>query len=128
MAASPKKRILIVDDEPFIVEAVAFALHRAGYDCLEAYDGDEALRKARSEKPDLILLDIMLPRMNGYQVCRLLKFDEEYRNIPIIMLTARTQERDRVLGRETGADAYVTKPFEMDDLLGLIAKLLAPPA
>lgn len=126
MAETAKKRILIVDDEPSIVETVKFALERSGYACCEAYDGAEGLAKAREEAPDLILLDIMLPKMNGYQVCRVLKFDEKYRHIPVIMLTARTQERDRVLAADTGADAYLTKPFEISELLLLIARHLAP--
>jgi DNA-binding response OmpR family regulator len=120
--------ILIVDDEPFIVETVRFALEQAGYACLAAFDGEEALRIARAENPGLILLDIMLPKLNGFQVCRLLKFDERYRHIPIVMLTARTQERDRLLGREIGADGYVTKPFDLPELLRVIARHLPPPA
>lgn len=119
-----KKRILIVDDEPFIVETVKFSLEQVGFECLEAYDGIEAVKKTREEMPDLILLDIMLPKMNGYKVCRLLKFDEKFKHIPIIMLTARTQEKDRAIGIETGADEYVTKPFEIDDLVKLVKKYL----
>lgn len=121
-------RILIVDDEPFIVEMVRFALEQAGYGCLVAYDGEEAIRIAREENPGLILLDIMLPRLNGFQICRLLKFDERYRHIPIVMLTARTQARDRLLGKETGADEYIVKPFDLPDLLRVVARHLPPPA
>jgi len=117
-------RILVVDDEPFIVETLRFALEKAGYVCLVAYDGEEALRIAREENPDLIVLDIMLPKLNGFQVCRMLKFDERYRHIPIVMLTARAQERDRLLGKETGADDYLTKPFEFPELLRVIARHL----
>ncbi len=120
--------VLIVDDEPFIVETVRFALEQAGYACLLAYDGEEAMRIARAQNPGLILLDIMLPKLNGFQICRLLKFDEKYRHIPIVMLTARAQERDRLLGTETGADAYVTKPFEIPELLRVIERHLPPPA
>lgn len=120
--------VLIVDDEPFIVETVRFALERAGYSCLVAFDGEEAIRIARSARPGLILLDIMLPKLNGFQVCRLLKFDERYRHIPIVMLTARAQDRDRLLGREIGADAYMTKPFELPDLLREVARHLPAPA
>ena len=123
----PGGRILIVDDEPFIVETLRFALEKAGYGCLVAYDGEEAMSIARSERPDLILLDIMLPKLNGFQICRLLKSDEAYRAIPIIMLTARTQARDRLLGKEIGADEYITKPFELPDLLRVIARYLPPP-
>lgn len=120
-------QVLIVDDEPFIVETVRFALEKAGYGCLVAYDGEEAIKIARTENPGLILLDIMLPKLNGFQICRLLKFDERYRHIPIVMLTARTQARDRLLGKETGADEYVTKPFELPDLVRLVARHLPPP-
>lgn len=117
-----KKRILIVDDEKDIVESIRFKLEHEGFDCLVAYDGEDGLLKARGENPDLILLDIMLPKMDGYKVCRLLKFDENYRNIPIIMLTAKVQEADKLLGKETGADEYVVKPFLMDALLTTIRK------
>lgn len=123
--AAPAGRVLIVDDEPFIVETVRFALEQAGYECLVAADGEEAMRIARSEAPGLILLDIMLPKLNGFQVCRLLKFDERYRHIPIVMLTARTQARDRLLGLETGADEYLTKPFELPELIRVIGRHLA---
>ena len=112
-----KKRILIVDDEKDIVESVQFKLEFEGFECLVAYDGEEALLKARRENPDLILLDIMLPKMNGYQVCRFLKSEEQHKHIPIIMLTAKAQESDKFWGMETGADDYVTKPFELEKLI-----------
>ena len=117
-----KKRILIVDDEKDIVETIQFRLELEGLECLVAYDGEEALLKAKREKPDLILLDIMLPKINGYKIARLLKFDELYKHIPIIMLTARTQQTDIKIGEETGADEYVTKPFDMDMLVALVKK------
>jgi len=119
-----KKRILIVDDEKDIVETTQFRLELEGLECLAAYDGEEALVKAKRENPDLILLDIMLPKINGYKIARLLKFDELYKHIPIIMLTARTQETDIKIGEETGADEYVTKPFDMDMLIALVKKYL----
>ncbi len=119
-----KKRVLIVDDEPDIVESVKFSLELENIECLEAYDGEEALLKAKKEKPDLIILDIMLPKINGYKIARLLKFDQEYKNIPIIMLTARTQEKDVKLGEETGADKYITKPFDMDMLINAVKEYL----
>ncbi len=118
------KRVLIVDDEPDIVESIKYSLELETIECLEAYDGEEALLKAKKERPDLILLDIMLPKMNGYKVARLLKFDNSYKHIPIIMLTARTQEQDIKLGEETGADEYVAKPFEMDTLIALVKNYL----
>lgn len=116
------KTILIVDDEPDIVDTLKFFLEREGYHCITAADGIEALSKARSENPSLIILDVMLPKMNGYRVARLLKFDEQYQHIPIIMLTAKTQDSDRILGIETGADGYLTKPLDRDVLLETIKR------
>jgi len=118
------KRILVVDDEVDLVETIRFALELDGYDVLVAYNGEEALNQARKENPDLILLDLMLPKLDGYKVCRLLKFDERYKHIPILMLTAKTQEKDRVIGMETGANEYITKPFEMDDLMKKVKNYL----
>ena len=119
-----KKKVLIVDDEPDIVESIKFNLELENIECIDAYDGEEAFSKAKKENPDLILLDIMLPKMNGYKVARLLKFDESYKHIPIIMLTAKTQEKDIKTGEETGADEYVTKPFDMDMLVALVKRYL----
>ncbi len=113
---SPKK-ILIVDDEVDLVETVRFPLELEGYHVLVSYNGEDALNQAREENPDLIILDLMLPKLDGYKVCRLLKFDERYKHIPILMLTAKTQEKDKILGKETGADEYITKPFDLDDLM-----------
>jgi DNA-binding response OmpR family regulator len=111
------KKILIVDDEVDLVETVRFPLELEGFDVLVSYNGEDALNQARKENPDLIILDLMLPKLDGYKVCRLLKFDEKYKHIPILMLTAKTQEKDKILGKETGADEYITKPFEMDYLM-----------
>lgn len=112
-----QKRILVVDDELDLVETVRFALELEGYEVLVAHNGEEALNLARKESPDLILLDLMLPKLDGYKVCRLLKFDERYKHIPILMLTAKTQEKDKAMGFETGANEFITKPFDMDDLM-----------
>ncbi len=112
-----QKKILVVDDEVDLVETIRFPLESEGFTVLVSYNGEDALNQARTENPDLILLDIMLPKLDGYKVCRLLKFDERYRNIPILMLTAKTQEKDKTIGIETGADEYITKPFDMDELL-----------
>ena len=117
------KKILIVDDEPDLLEMVQINLEMEGYECMVAYDGFRALDRVRKEKPDLIILDVMLPGMNGYKVCRLLKFDEKYKQIPIIMLTAEAQRADRLLGEETGADYYMTKPFDADKLLAKVKEL-----
>jgi DNA-binding response OmpR family regulator len=112
-----QKKILVVDDEADLVETVRFVLELQGFNVLVSYNGEDALNQARKEIPDLILLDIMLPKLDGYKVCRLLKFDERYKHIPILMLTAKTQDKDKIIGRETGADEYITKPFEMDELI-----------
>ncbi len=122
-----KKRILIVDDEEDILSVLKFRLEANNYETLTASDGQEGLNKARTEKPDLIILDLMLPKLDGYKVCRMLKFDESYKAIPIIMFTARVQQKDEELGKEMGADAYVTKPFEPEVLLEKIRQLLRKP-
>ncbi|MBU1367194.1 MAG: response regulator [Candidatus Omnitrophica bacterium] len=122
--ATSKKRILIVDDEVTLVKMVKMQVEAFGYDTLTAYDGQEALQKAHKEKPDSILLDLMLPKMDGYKVCGLLKADSRYHNIPIIMFTARTQDSDKEMGSECGADAYITKPFESQVLLSKIQELI----
>ncbi len=111
------KKILIVDDEQDIVETLRFVLEDAGFECHCAYDGEEGLNKAKELIPDLIILDVMMPIMNGYKISRLLKFDAKYKDIPILMLTARSQEKDKELGKETGADEYITKPFDIDFVL-----------
>lgn len=118
------KRILVVDDEPDLVEMVKMRLEANGYEVITAYDGKEALDKAHKENPDLMLLDLMLPKIDGYKVCRMLKFDEKYKHICIIMFTARAQESDEKIGMEVGADAYMVKPFEPQKLLSKIKKLL----
>jgi len=117
MTASNKKKILIVDDEPDIVETLKFLIESEGFESIIALDGEEALKKAKEENPDIMILDVMLPKINGYKVCRLLKFDSKYKHIPILMVTARSQEEDKVIGEETGADEYITKPFDINELL-----------
>ncbi len=121
---SDKKRILIIEDEQELVKALQIRLGAAGYDILAAYDGQEGLSKAQKEKPDLIILDLMLPKMDGYKVCGLLKADARYNKIPIIMFTVRAQESDEKLGFEVGADAYITKLFQYEKLLDKIKELL----
>lgn len=112
------KRVLIVEDEKSIVDILSFNLTKEGYETLEAYDGATGLQLAREKDPDLILLDLMLPRMNGFDVCRNLR--EGGSAIPVIMLTAREEETDKVLGLELGADDYITKPFSMRELLARV--------
>lgn len=118
-------RILAVDDSPTILEMIKAILAAGGYEVITASDGAEALDKARNEKPDLILLDVMLPKLDGYRVCRLLKFDQNYKHIPIIMLTAKAEEQAMATGIRTGADQYLTKPVEPDALLEAVAEELA---
>jgi DNA-binding response OmpR family regulator len=118
------KKILVVDDEVDLVKTVSFSLEAEGYTVLVSYNGEDALNQARKENPDLILLDIMLPKLDGYKVCRLLKFDERYKHIPVLMLTAKTQEKDKIVGMETGADEYIAKPFDMDELMEKIKTYL----
>ena len=113
-----KKRVLIVEDEKSIVDIVRFNLEKEGYAVLTAYDGEAGLTAAREEKPDLILLDVMLPRRNGFDVCRILR--EEGDGVPVIILTAREGESDKVMGLEIGADDYITKPFSMRELLARV--------
>ncbi len=119
-----KKKILLVEDEKVLIETVTLRLEAFGYEVISAYDGFEGLEKAKKEKPDLIILDLMLPKMDGYKVCGLLKADTRYNKIPIIMFTARAQESDKKMGKEVGADAYITKPFEPQALLEKIRYLL----
>ena len=113
-----EKTILIVEDETNIVDILSFNLEREGYNTMEAYDGQTGLQLAREQNPDLILLDLMLPRMDGFEVCRQLRADGN--TIPIIMLTAREEEADKVMGLELGADDYITKPFAMRELLARV--------
>jgi len=118
------KKILVVDDEADLVETLTFRLEANDYEVITAFDGQEGLDKARKENPDIIILDLMLPKMDGYKVCRMLKFDEKYKKIPIIMFTARAQESDKKMGEEVGVDAYITKPFDPQVLMGKIEELL----
>jgi len=119
-----KSKILVVDDEPEAVELVEFNLRQAGFSVITAADGDEALKKAKATLPALIVLDLMLPEIDGLEVCKLLRRDPETAEIPIIMLTAKAAEVDRVLGLELGADDYVTKPFSPRELVLRIKKIL----
>ena len=118
------KKILLVDDEPHIVIMLSNRIKHAGYDVISASDGQEGLDKARKENPDLIILDVMLPKLDGYKVCRMLKFDEKYKHIPIIIFTARAQEIDKKTSGDVGANGYITKPFEPQILLDKIKELL----
>lgn len=117
-------KILVVDDEPDALELIRFNLKGAGFEVLMADDGAEAIKRSRESVPDLILLDVMLPEMDGLEVCRMLRRDPATRHIPIIMLTAKAAEIDRIVGLELGADDYVTKPFSPRELILRIRNLL----
>lgn len=128
-APNARPRILVVDDEADLVAVLRFGLESEGFDVIEAYDGESGLRRAQQDLPDLLVLDLMLPKLDGYKVCRMLKFDERFRHIPIIILSARAQDEDRRLALEMGADQYLTKPYEVKELVVHIRqKLRLPPA
>lgn len=117
-------KILVCDDEPYILESVAYIIEKEGYEVLTAEDGEEGLNTARTEKPSLIFLDVMMPKMTGYEVCEALKSDPETKNIHIIMLTARGQETDEQKAEEVGANEYMTKPFSPRTLKKRIREIL----
>jgi len=119
-----KPKILIVDDEPDVVQLIEYNLKSAGYDVVTATDGQDALQQARGSSPDLIILDLMLPEVDGLDVCKILRRDAGTAGIPIVMLTAKASETDRVLGLELGADDYVTKPFSPRELVLRVKRLL----
>jgi DNA-binding response OmpR family regulator len=118
-------RILVVEDSPTILYLMADALVQGGYEVLKATDGTEALRIATEEKPSLVLLDVILPKLNGYQVCRRLKAAPETAGIPVVMITSKSKRTDRHWGLEQGADDYVVKPFETRELLNVIARFVS---
>ncbi len=118
------RKILVVDDEAVLVETIAYNLEQAGYRVVTAADGSSALDAARSEIPDLIILDVMLPGMDGLEVCRQLRRESSTATTPIVMLTAKSDEIDKVVGLEVGADDYVTKPFGRRELLARVRALL----
>lgn len=113
-----RKTVLIIEDEKNIVDILRFNLQREGYDTLEAYDGEEGLALAISKNPDLLLLDVMLPKMIGFDVCKALR--KQGNHVPVIILTAREEEADKVLGLDIGADDYITKPFSMRELIARV--------
>ena len=119
------KKILIVDDEQDIVETLKFMLEAQGYECFCAYDGENGLNMAKEIMPDLMILDVMMPKINGYKISRLLKYDNKYKDSPIIMVTARSQEDDKLIGQETGVNEYITKPFELDEVIAKVNEYLA---
>ena len=119
-----KERVLIADDEPNIVVSLEFLMQQCGYDVRTVANGDDALRAAREFRPHLVLLDIMLPRKNGFEVCQAIRESPEFNSVKIIMLTAKGRETEVAKGLALGADAYVTKPFATRELLETIRRLL----
>lgn len=118
------KKILVVDDEPDFVHSLSLRLSNSGYQVVTACDGLAALETAKREKPDLMVLDIMMPKLDGFNVCRMLKFDNKYKDINVILLTARSGEDSRLIGKQVGADAYLTKPHDDTFLLRTMKELL----
>ncbi len=121
------KKIVLAEDEPQIARLVEFKLKKEGYQVVSKGNGEEALAAIKAEKPDLILLDVMMPVMDGYEVLRRVKEDENLKNIPVVMLTAKAQERDVVKGIDLGADDYITKPFHPAELLARVKRILGKP-
>ncbi len=119
-----KGKILVVDDEIYIVHILDFSLGMEGYEVVTALDGEQALEKARSEKPDLIVLDIMMPKLDGYETCKRLKADPETKGMPVILLSAKGRNVDQKVGFEVGADDYITKPFSPRKLVERINAIL----
>jgi two-component system alkaline phosphatase synthesis response regulator PhoP len=119
-----KGRILVVDDEIYIVHILDFSLGMEGYEVVTALDGEQALEKARAEKPDLIVLDIMMPKLDGYETCKRLKADAATKDVPVILLSAKGRNVDQKVGFEVGADDYITKPFSPRKLVERINAIL----
>jgi DNA-binding response OmpR family regulator len=120
-----KGKILVVDDEINITQILQFSIGAEGYDVITAQNGEEAIDKARREQPDLIILDIMMPRIDGYEACRILKANPLTKNIPVVLLTAKGRDIDKRLGQEVGAIDYIVKPFSPNKLIDRIHKLLS---
>ena len=117
-----KKRILIIDDEPNVRKVLSILFKSNGYEVVAADDGDVGLETAKKEKPDIIILDVVMPTLDGYSTCMLLKEDPEVQNIPVIMLTARDTNKSKYASESFGAEYYLSKPYESEELLGLVAK------
>lgn len=120
------KRILVVDDDQALMEITVDHLELAGYQVLKAFDGRAGFEMVQQQKPDLVLLDVRMPFMDGFQVCRLIKFDDELKSIPVIMLTARGSTQDHATGKLVGAEDYVIKPYAREELIQKIKQLLDP--
>lgn len=118
------EKILVVDDEEHIIQLIKFNLEKNGYKVISAIDGIEGLKTAKSERPQLVLLDLMLPGLDGYDVCREIRKDNNISNMPVIMITAKGEELDKILGLELGADDYITKPFSVRELMARVKAVL----
>jgi two-component system alkaline phosphatase synthesis response regulator PhoP len=121
------KKVMVVDDEPYIARVIKFKLEQEGYTVVSANDGITGLEKIRQEKPQLVLLDVMMPGLSGYEVCQKIKADAELAGIPVVFLTAKGQERDREQGLAIGASDYITKPFSPNRLLELVRTMIGGP-
>jgi len=124
MTIKPTTRVLVVDDEPNIALAIDFLMQQQGFETAQAHDGKEALDKVRRFNPDLMILDVMMPHMNGYEVAQELRRDESYRNLKIVFLTAKGTSQDRMQGYTAGADVYLTKPFDNQELVNIVSEIL----
>ena len=127
-ATAPPARVLIVDDEPNILLSLQFLMKKAGYAVRTATDGEQALAEIARERPDIVLLDVMMPKLDGFSVCQRIKAAPEWREVRVIMLTARGRDVEREKGRTLGADDYITKPFATKDAMDRVAAALARPA
>ncbi|HTN64792.1 MAG TPA: response regulator [Burkholderiaceae bacterium] len=119
-------RVLITEDEPNIVESLTFILQRAGYQVTSVLDGEAAVRRLRSDPPDIMILDVMLPRLNGFEILKLIKTDPFLKSLPVVILTAKGQAHDRQLAEEIGADAFITKPFSNREIIEQVGRLCHP--
>ena len=122
--ATDKKQVLVVDDDPMVVKVLRDPLERAGYEVNVAFHGLEALKKVKEQRPDLIILDILMPLLDGFKVARLLKFDKRFKDIPIIVLTSRATEGERKMGEQVGANEFLFKPFRLPRVLELVQRYL----
>ena len=119
-----KAKVMVVDDSPTELKLMSAPFLSQGYELITAVDGEEALKKVASEKPDLIVLDVVMPKLNGFKVCRQIKSSSKFKNVKIILLTSKNQESDKFWGEKQGADAYMTKPFDGNELLATAKRLL----
>lgn len=118
------QKVLVVDDSPVELKFISNSLVTGGYDVVTAKDGEEAIERLASEPVELVVLDVIMPKLNGFQVCRQIKTSERHKGIKVILLTSKNQESDKFWGKKQGADLYMTKPFEVDELLSSVAELL----